>query len=347
MDLTQREVQKLQSLRLENIEKKHGAQAVRAIKQEAVFLSYTNAKKDERNFSMLRTIVSETNPVAIVRPKSNGKRAGRGYARHFAGKQKTTSAFLCVGAKVSLDAVNPNPVWGLYNGACGTVDEIIFDSGESPNDGKLPRYVVVDFPGYTGPAWDILQPTHVPVPSHKIFCDRNCCSREFCPLVLAWGITVHRFEGQSAGPVDPGKIPNAYKCVVFDPHDSSAESLALGLFYTGVSRATTLGDDTGLNSALFFDGKEATDARMQFLGKKTNSTDYYASYLKRKKWVDYLQSNCFKSKMTEEQRCNLLAWASTASYQPGYVQRTALKHQMHAQMNTYRNTPPDNPHRFA
>ena len=285
-----------------------------------------------------RRLASNTNPVAIVRPKSNGKRAGKGYARHFAGKQKTTSAFLCIGARVALDAVNYNPAWGLYNGACGTVDEIVFRSNDSPNEGKMPLYVVVDFPSYTGPVWDRSNPTHVPVPNHKIYCDRNCCSREFCPLVLAWGITVHRFEGQSAGPVDPGKIPNAYKCVVFDPHDSTAEMLALGLFYTGVSRATTLGDDTGLNSALFFEGKEATVMRMQFLGQKIGSHDYYASFIKRKRWVDYLQSHCFQNEMTDTRKRLLLAWITTATYRPGHVQRAALKHQMHIQMNTYPTT---------
>ena len=338
MDLTADEVKKLQSLRLENIEREHGNQAVQCIKKDAVFLSYTNTKKDARNLSMLRTIATPANPVAIIRPRSTGKRAGKAYARHFSGKQKNTSSFLCIGAKVALDAVNYVPAWGLYNEACGTVDEIIFARESNPNDGHMPLYVVVDFPSYSGPIWDNQNPTHVPVPNNKIFCNSNCCSREFCPLVLAWGITVHRFEGQSAGPVDPGKIPNAYKCVVFDPHDYTAEKLALGLFYTGVSRATTLGDDTGLNSALFFEGKEATARRMQFLGRKVNSTDYYASFIKRQKWVDYLQTNSFAGDMTEAEISHLLAWIETASFEPGHVQRAAIKKQMHRQMNTFNTT---------
>ena len=58
----------------------------------------------------------------------------------------------------------------------------------------------------------------------------------------------------SAGPVDAGKIPNMYKCIVCDPDEKSFESSALGLLYTAVSRGTTLGDSDGMNSAVYFTG---------------------------------------------------------------------------------------------
>ena len=36
---------------------------------------------------------------------------------------------------------------------------VAFNKGDSPNDGKQPAYVVVDFPHYNGPAWDKDNPT--------------------------------------------------------------------------------------------------------------------------------------------------------------------------------------------
>ncbi len=40
---------------------------------------------------------------------------------------------------------NFEPDWGLYNGSIGTVKEIVFKKGESPLDGTLPQYVIVEF----------------------------------------------------------------------------------------------------------------------------------------------------------------------------------------------------------
>ena len=232
------------------------------------------------------------------------------------------------GARVALEGVNYNPIWGLYNGACGNVKEIIFKDNENPNDGYMPLYVVVEFPGYTGPPWDIQNPTHVPIPMNRTLCNHGCCSRVRCPLVMAWAITLHRFQGQSAGPVDPGKIPNPYQCIVFDPHDSTAEHKALGLFYTGLSRATTLGGKTGIDSALFFDGKDATESRMQYLGQKVDSSDFYDTYEDRKSWINYLEGRVCTCNLTLAQRDSLLQWVALASYSPGAVEKRAILRQM-------------------
>ena len=45
-----------------------------------------------------------------------------------------------------------------------------------------------------------------------------------------------------------------FDVIVCNPDESKYEGKFLGLFYTAVSRATTLGDDDGLNSALYFTG---------------------------------------------------------------------------------------------
>jgi hypothetical protein len=46
---------------------------------------------------------------------------------------------------------NIEPKWGLYNGAIGTVVDIVYHQGENPNNGHLPKVVVVDFKHYRGP----------------------------------------------------------------------------------------------------------------------------------------------------------------------------------------------------
>ena len=79
---------------------------------------------------------------------------------------------------------------------------------------------------------------------------------------------------------------------------------------------------------------------MHFLSQKIGSHDYYASFIKRKRWVDYLQSHCFQNEMTDNHKRFLLAWIITATYPPGHFQRAARKHQMYIQMNTYPTTTP-------
>ena len=55
---------------------------------------------------------------------------------------------ICVGAKVAIKGNNIAPTWGLYNGAIGTVKEIVFALGKNPNLGHLPLYVAVEFNSY-------------------------------------------------------------------------------------------------------------------------------------------------------------------------------------------------------
>ena len=187
-------------------------------------------------------------------------------------------------------------------------------------------YVVVDIPSYTGPPWDQENPTFVPVPKLTTVCDRGCCSRESCPLILAWAITTHRFQGQSAGPVDEGKIPNAYECVVFDPDTKKMENTWPGLFYTGTSRGTTLGDREGLNSAVYFDGPDATISRMQFLGLKPDSNDFCDNYRARKKWMDYLDGNTYTYDMDQQHVSDLLLWLQSSQYEYGWVEGKVLSY---------------------
>ncbi len=66
---------------------------------------------------------------------------------------------ICRKCLVSIQGRNFMPKWGLFNGAVGTVMEIIYEKGNNPNHGDLPTAVIVDFPGYIGPIWDKNNPT--------------------------------------------------------------------------------------------------------------------------------------------------------------------------------------------
>ena len=58
---------------------------------------------------------------------------------------------ICQGAKVPISGKNYEPDWGLFNGAVGKVQEIVYLKDESPLDGTLPQFIIVEFPDYCGP----------------------------------------------------------------------------------------------------------------------------------------------------------------------------------------------------
>ena len=249
-----------------------------------------------KNLEILTETTGPSNPVAICKTKSNGLHDGKAIKSHFKNSEIPGTSIIAVGTKVALENRNFNPLWGLHNGAVGTVNEIIFAKGKNPNSGDLPDYVVVDFPLYKGPPWDTDNPTHVPIPVSMYRCDKKCCTRTFLPLEVSYARTIHKFQGLTAGPVDEGKIPNIYECIICDPDDKKYEGSSLGLLYTALSRATTLGDNNGLNSAIYFTGPEFKRERITRLTKRKNSNDDFKQAIKRQRWVDFIQKQEQKSK---------------------------------------------------
>ena len=159
-DLSEEDIQKLLSLHLRVMEDIHSKSTVQDIESKAIYLFYTNEKRIRHNIQQLAKYSSSTNPVATIRMNSVHASGGKGIARHFNFSSKAPeSSLLCRGAKVAIQNKNFCPLWGLHNGACGIVKELVFSSGKSPNNGDLPSYVVVDFPLYCGPSWDLSHPT--------------------------------------------------------------------------------------------------------------------------------------------------------------------------------------------
>lgn len=149
---------KLMSLKLETIKELHGPETVRSIKRNALYLFANQKPIDQHNLSCLCDCCGENNPIAMISSESKGPVNGKAIARHFDDKTPS-SCFLCRGCKVAINGRNFNPRWGLHNGAMGTIIDIIFAKDKNPNNGDLPRYVVVDFPLYKGPSWDTRNPT--------------------------------------------------------------------------------------------------------------------------------------------------------------------------------------------
>ena len=90
-------------------------------------------------------------------------------------------------------------------------------------------YVLVDFPQYCGPSFYDGENTElkserdnkrtwVPVPSVLgRFSNNGACAKLYMPLSLAFGKTIHRFEGASVGNTAPGRPDNAFEKIVGDP----------------------------------------------------------------------------------------------------------------------------------
>jgi PIF1-like helicase len=154
--ITDADFEKIQSLHLSNIRENHGDEIVNRIEEDAVYVFWTNEKRVRHNFHRLSLMSSAHNPTAIIKPTGCNAKTGKSIASHF--DSSITASLVCVGAKVCIQGKNFLPQWGLFNGVCGTVQEIVFAEGDNPNHGKHPKYVVVTFPQYVGPTWDLDNP---------------------------------------------------------------------------------------------------------------------------------------------------------------------------------------------
>ncbi len=152
----------------------------------------------------------------------------------------------------------------------------------------------------------------------------GCCGRSYLPLTLAYARTIHKFQGLSAGPVDLGKIANMYDCIVCDPDQKRFEGSNIGLLYTAVSRATTLGDPDGLNSAIYFKGEHFKGSRIRQIGKKAHSVCDYEDITRRKRWVAHLKERTKPINLKKKKITEILDWSKkTRITYTKLAQRTA------------------------
>jgi hypothetical protein len=80
-----------------------------------------------------------------------------------------------------------------------------------------------------------------------------------------------------------------------------------------LSRATTFGDESGLNSAIYFTGSNVTKERLQWLTLRSESDKTLVYVQRRTEWVEHLQRNAVDlSQFTREEMDDLYEWAKAA-----------------------------------
>ena len=131
-------------------------------------------------------------------------------------------------------------------------------------------------------------------------------------MALAYGKTAHTFQGQTVGPVPPGRPENAIKKIIVDPGTRGFEGENVGLFYQLLSRATTIGHpEDKLSSAIYFDGNNFNQHRFENLTMK-NEKEMYKMASLRKQWVDYLRRNIQpRGTWSKEEMNDLFHWANS------------------------------------
>ncbi len=158
-------------------------------------------------------------------------------------------------------------------------------------------------------------------------CDKyQCCTREFIPLKIAFGKTVHTFQGASAGPVREGQPPNPIMRLVCDPGARRFEGVCIGLFYTILSRITSLGTDK-MSSAVYFIGKNMNPQRIRNLTLSADGRTPYKNVEKRTAWVEYLQRNAHGSNFSNNYILELFKWIETTRVTDAQLQSIIKFHQ--------------------
>ena len=152
-------------------------------------------------------------------------------------------------------------------------------------------------------------------------CKNNICTRLYMPLSLAFAKTIHSFQGATVGPTPPGRPENNFLHIVADPGTRQFESTTNGLFYTLLSRVTTIGDmKDPTTSAIAFTGSNMNVNRIKKINRKLNG-DYYVNVKQLHKWVKYLDDHeMYKASENEIQ--NMIEWTNEMMDKP--VERKQL-----------------------
>ena len=209
------------------------------LKERDLFLSDKFSKDDQREFLASATLITSTNKVAKEYNCKRIKQLGTNIALVQSDNncpEAANASFNKAGLPKSImlakgcDVVLTRNLWkevGLTNGAKGKVKYIIYAKGEKlPN---LPRVVIVEFEQYTGPDYLGMKKCVPIIPTSNTWYNdsQKQCIRTMLPLILGYGITIHKSQGQSMDKVliDIGK-----------------KEFACGLTYTAISRCRKIED---------------------------------------------------------------------------------------------------------
>ena len=206
---TRQQIHWLQQFQWHSLRLTHGAELLGRMDEQGLYVFPTHRLEWERNKTKLLECNRKPNhPVAKIKAVDNGRHAQKADSSKARGLLPLL--YLCRDSKVMLVA-NLKAAWGLYNGAVGTVVDILYKDGCRPRDdpAPLPNVVFVRFPGYKGPPYINEDPTVVPIVPVSRSTDCTCrCMRLQVPLRLAWGTTIHKCQGMTVGDgeADPGTL---------------------------------------------------------------------------------------------------------------------------------------------
>ena len=190
----------------EEVKKVFDDQAIMLSARKIDMLSFNKRKLREQKqpIAQLRAVHSKPGLAQLPSDKAGGL---------------MKDVWLCRGARVVLT----ENLWieeKLVNGSVGTVIGILYWDNEKPPG--LP-IVLCTFKDYTGPSFLPGVPKCVPIiPKERQFFYRGAmASREMTPLLLGWGITIHKSQGMT--------LDNTF--IRLGPKE-----FASGLTYTAMSR---------------------------------------------------------------------------------------------------------------
>lgn len=280
------------------------------IQASSMYLFANKEPCEDLNENMLLKANQQGNPVARMQSITTDKHGSRvSNNAHFDGDRCPTVVMLCKTAKVSLNGQNISPNLGLYHGSIGIIEDIVYLDGQKPHHGELPAYVLVNFAQYCGKQLMPHSRQSVPIPPMTTRCKYGCCTRSYMPLSLAYAKTIHTFQGQTVGPAPPGRPENPIKRIIVDPGDRKFEGNNIGLFYTALSRATTIGNTKDkMSSAIYFHGQHYSKERITNLTIGKNGRMYHKAEL-RQKWVKFMKDrNENRKHYTKDEMTKLFDW---------------------------------------
>ena len=271
------------------------------LEDKGIWVFYKRKDCAKHNKKMLKKIHSKSNPVARIYAKVT-----QGKGKHFRKREQSDRNFdAAVGSRVAIDPDNLCALIGLYHGALGTIIEIVYAEGHSPNAKQFPLYIVVEMDRYTGPVWDRNHPKQVPISVTTKVCENNCCILQYIPLSIAFGKTLHTFQGQEI-------IKHSIQDVmVFECETLIIESKYPGWLYTGISRVDSIGNGDIEVSSLYFIPGNARENRFINVRTKQHSDDNYKRVNERDAWISYLDS-CKKTvTFSVSEKETLMDWANS------------------------------------
>ncbi len=160
-----------------------------------------------RNIDKLYALKSPVAKIEAIHTGPNAKQVSDQKANNL------SPVFQC---SIGCDVMLTWNLWqeaGLVNGTLGKVWEILYEKGTKPP--SLPVAILVQFPNFGGKSFiDGVENIVAIVPQTSKFRTRGKCTRTQFPLMLAYGLTIHKAQGSTfdkavvdIGPQEPPTAP--------------------------------------------------------------------------------------------------------------------------------------------